>query len=50
MEMSTPRGGFSMKIVERRNLSDDGQTLTVESTRITPRGDTAATLVYRKTS
>ena len=35
-------------IVERRSLSADGRTLTIASTRSTPRGDIAFTLVYRK--
>jgi len=47
-ELSTPRGDFSIDLVERRTLADDGQTFTVESTRATPRGDFRATLVYRK--
>ena len=47
-ELSTPRGNFSIDLVERRTLADDGQTLTVESTRTTRRGDISATLVYRK--
>ena len=48
MEMSTPRGDFSMGLTERRTLSDDGQTLTVASTRSTPRGDVNLNLVYRR--
>lgn len=48
MSLSTPRGDFSMDIVERRSLSDDGQTLTVESTRTAPFGDMVTTLVYRR--
>ncbi len=48
MEMSTPRGDFSMEFVERRTLSDDGQTMTVKATRVTPRGDITTTLVYTK--
>ena len=48
MNLSTPRGDFSLDIVERRSLSDDGQTLTVESTRSAPFGDIVMTLVYRR--
>lgn len=48
MSLSTPRGDFSLDIVERRSLSDDGQTLTVESTRSAPFGDIDMTLVYRR--
>ena len=48
MEMSTPRGDFSMYLVERRFLSDDGQTLTVESIRSTPRGEMTTKLVYTR--
>ena len=48
LALSTPRGDFSMDLVERLELDDDGQTLTVESTRTTPRGVIAVTLVYRR--
>ena len=44
----TPRGAFTMEMTERRELSADGRTMTVESTRPTPRGDVTTTLVYRK--
>ena len=48
IEMSTSRGEFSVELFESLSLSDDGRTLTVDSTRITPRDHIAATLVYRK--
>ena len=48
MEMSTPRGDFSMDIIEQRSLSADGRTLTVQSVRMLPFGEVASTLVYRK--
>ncbi|MCY4662526.1 MAG: hypothetical protein OXF93_22360 [Acidobacteria bacterium] len=47
-EVSTPRGEISIDLVERRSLSADGQTMTVESTRTLPFGDITITLVYRK--
>lgn len=46
--VSTPRGDFSMEFTERRTLSADGRTMTVETTRSTPRGDLDTTLVYRR--
>lgn len=46
--LETPRGAFTMDMTERRALSADGQAMTVESTRTTPRGDLTTTLVYRK--
>ena len=46
--IETGRGNFSFDITERRTLSSDGQTLTLETTRVTPRGDQAFRLVYRK--
>ena len=46
--IETGHGNFSFDITERRTLSSDGQTLTVETTRVTPRGDQAFRLVYRK--
>ena len=46
--VSTPRGDFSLEFTERRTLSADEQTLTVEATRSTPRGDIDTTLVYRR--
>ena len=48
MRLSTPRGDFSMDLIEQRSLSADGRTLTVESVRMLPFGDVASTLVYRK--
>ena len=48
LALSTPRRDFSMDLVERLELDDDGQTLTIESTRTTPRGAIAMTLVYRR--
>lgn len=46
--VSTPRGDFSLEFTERRTLSADGGTMTVETTRSTPRGDLDTTLVYRR--
>ena len=46
----TPRGSFTMKMRERRSLSADDQTMTVESIRTTPRGEVAATLVYQRST
>ena len=46
--ISTPRGDFDIDLVERRSLSDDGQTMTVEALRNTPRGEFEVTLVYRR--
>ena len=48
LETSTPRGDFSMDLVEQRSLSADGRTLTVESMRMLPFGEVASKLVYRK--
>ena len=48
--VSTPRGELTLDIHERRTLSPDGQTMTVESTRTTPRGELNATVVYRKSN
>ena len=50
MEMSTPRGEITVELHERRSLSDDGSTMTVETTRSTPRGEIVSTLVYRESS
>ena len=50
MQISTPRGEFSIDTVSRHTLADDGQTLTQTSTRSTPRGDIDLTLVYRRTA
>ena len=49
-QFSTPRGDFTMEITQRRMLSDDSQTMTVEATRTTPRGDITMTLVYDKST
>ena len=48
MDVSTPRGTFSLELFERHTLSRDGQTLTIETTRVTPRGDITTTLIYTK--
>ncbi len=48
-EMETPRGNVSLELTELRTLSADGQTLVIESTRGTPRGERTMTLVYRRT-
>ncbi len=48
MKLSTPRGDFSMDLIEQRSLSPDGHTLTVQSVRMLPFGEVASTLVYRK--
>ena len=49
-QLSTPRSDMSVDLVERRSLSADGHTMTVESTRATPRGDIAMRLVYTKST
>ena len=46
--IETGRGNFTLDITERRTLSSDGQTLTVETIRGTPRGNQEFRLVYRK--
>ena len=46
--IETGRGNFSIDTTERRTLSSDGQTLTIETTRVTGRGDQMFTLVYQK--
>ncbi len=46
--VSTPRGDFSLEFTEWRTLSADGRTMTVETSRSTPRGDVETTLVYRR--
>ncbi len=46
--VNTPRGDFTLEFTERRTLSADGQTMTVEASRSTPRGDIDTTLVYRR--
>ena len=40
--------GITIEVRELRSLSADGQTLTVEVTRTTPRGANVNTLVYTK--
>ena len=39
---------ISIRLTERRSISADGRTMTVESLRTTGRGEFALTLVYRK--
>ena len=46
--IETGRGNFTLDITERRTLSSDGQTLTIATTRGTPRGDQRFSLVYQK--
>lgn len=46
--VSTRLRDFSLEFTERRTLSADGATMTVETVRSTPRGDVEATLVYRR--
>ncbi len=41
-------GGITIEVKEVRSLSEDGQTLTVEVTRTTPRGANTNTFVYTK--
>lgn len=48
MQLSTPRGDFSLDLIEQRSLSADGRTLTVESMRTLPFGEVSMRLVYRK--
>ena len=47
-ELDTPRGNFSLTLTELRTLSADRETLVIQSTRETPRGERTMTLVYRK--
>lgn len=47
-ELSFGGGGITIEVREVRSLSQDGQTLTVEVTRTTPRGPNTNTLVYTK--
>ena len=47
-ELSFGGGGVTIEVKEVRSLSSDGQTLTVEVTRTTPRGANTNTLVYTK--
>jgi hypothetical protein len=46
----TQRGALTMEMREHRSVSADNQTMTVESTRTTPRGEVAITLVYRRST
>ncbi len=48
LELSTPRGDFSIDVVEQRSLDADGRTLTVDSLRRLPSGEVASKLVYRR--
>ena len=48
LETSTPRGDFSIDVVEQRSLDADGRTLTVDSLRMLPFGEVASKLVYRR--
>ena len=45
---NTPNGEISTSTKETWALSTDGNTLTVDQTRITPRGDNSSTMVYSK--
>ena len=47
-ELSFGGGGITIEVRQVRSLSADGQTLTVEVTRTTPRGAITNTLVYTK--
>ena len=47
-ELSFGDRGITIEVREVRSLSADGQTLTVEVTRTTPRGANTNTLVYTK--
>ena len=46
--IETGRGNFTLDLTERRTLSSDGRTLTIETTRGTPRGSQTFRLVYQK--
>ena len=46
--IETGRGNFTLDLTERRTLSSDGRTLTIETTRGTPRGSQTLRLVYQK--
>ena len=48
--VSTPRGEFTLETREVRSLSEDGQTMTIVTTRTTPRGDRTLTLVYQRST
>ena len=47
-ELSTPAGAFTITLVQRQTLSDERQTMTLQSIRSTTRGDIEATLVFRR--
>ena len=49
-QFSTPRRDFTAEFTERRTLSNHGQTMTIESTRRTPRGNITTTLIYDKST
>ena len=46
--IETGRGNFTLDLTERRTLNSDGRTLTIETTRGTPRGSQTFRLVYQK--
>lgn len=46
--VTTPQGAMSIQMREVRTLSADGKTMTVETTRTTPRGENTTKLVYTK--
>jgi hypothetical protein len=46
--MDTPNGAVTMDFKDVRRLSDGGKTMTVESTRTSPRGTTTRKVVYTK--
>lgn len=48
LSMTTPRGNFTIDLVEHRSLSSDGRSMTVQSSRRTPFGEMDTTLVYRR--
>jgi len=46
--METPQGTMTMELTEIRTLSEDGKTLTVQTTRTTPGGERTTKQVYTK--
>ena len=46
--INTPVGDMNITTKEVRSLSDDGKTLTIVSTTISPRGEMTRKLVYDK--
>ena len=48
LSIETGRGNFALDITERRTLNSDGQTLTIEVSRGSPRGNQTFRLVYQK--